>query len=226
MDEVGVWDRSPALRTYTSIDDPEPWIKQSVSSNGRDTFVACISNSGFKLPIFGIKHQLAKYQTRFINGTRSKILIQPKVAVMSLLKMMEWCQEFVQYAASGDILIWDNLSCHKNPNILKFLKDHSIKVLFTPPYSACSLSPLDNSLFSQLKAILRRKKAFKNYEQKKHNVQLGLDQITEQQIKKVLGKLWSTREKLISRTQKSAGAFGDLIIISINQLKESEWRLS
>ncbi len=202
---------SPALRTYTLLDEPEPFVKESVTSNGRDTFVACISNSGFQMPVWGIQHQRAVYQTRIINGRSTKIVTRPKVAGMNLVKMMEWCQEFVKYAAPGDLLIWDNLSCHKNSRIVNFLQDHSIKILYIPPYSACQLSPLDNSLFSQLKAILRRKKSFQNYQQKRHNVQLALDLITEKQIKKYWFKCGLPIRYWFLRNQKSVSAFVFLI---------------
>jgi transposase len=54
---------------------------------------------------------------------------------------------------SGDILVIDNLSSHKNlPTLLKF-ESKSVEVRFLPPYSP-DLNPIEK-IFSKIKAILR-----------------------------------------------------------------------
>ncbi len=181
MDETGVWNSSPALRSFTCLNNPEPFVK-TPTTNGRDTFVVTISNTGFVLPPFAIKHIPEKSHYKMINGRRTKEVRVPRLAGMTLEKMNEWVDQFIQYASPEDILIMDNLSCHKNKAIVKRLEDRLIKVIYTPPSLACKVSPLDNSLFSQMKAILRQKKSFKNFKQKKKGVERALKKISNQQI--------------------------------------------
>ncbi|MCE3017444.1 MAG: transposase [Pirellula sp.] len=55
---------------------------------------------------------------------------------------------------SGDILVMDNLSSHKNLSTLLKFESKGVEVRFLPPYSP-DLNPIEK-IFSKIKAILRR----------------------------------------------------------------------
>jgi transposase len=55
---------------------------------------------------------------------------------------------------SGDILVMDNLSSHKNVSTLLKFESKGVEVRFLPPYSP-DLNPIEK-IFSKIKAILRR----------------------------------------------------------------------
>ena len=54
---------------------------------------------------------------------------------------------------SGDILVMDNLSAHKNPAVRKALAEKDVAVFYLPPYSP-DLNPIEMA-FAKLKALLR-----------------------------------------------------------------------
>ena len=88
---------------------------------------------------------------------------------------------FLGYSKSGDILIMDNLSVHKNKKCLDKLQKAGIQVMFLPTYSAVELSPLDNSLFHQLKQNLKNKES-KFFEEKIKQVQDAFTKISEESV--------------------------------------------
>jgi transposase len=57
----------------------------------------------------------------------------------------------------GDVVIWDNLNVHKNPNALAAVKERGAWVLFLPRYSP-DMNPIEKA-FSKLKTLLRKAKA-------------------------------------------------------------------
>jgi transposase len=57
----------------------------------------------------------------------------------------------------GQIVIMDNLSCHKGEKIRQLIEARGCQVLFLPAYSP-DLSPIEEA-FSKLKAVLRRAEA-------------------------------------------------------------------
>ena len=57
----------------------------------------------------------------------------------------------------GQIVIMDNLSCHKGEKIRQLIEARGCQVLFLPAYSP-DLSPIEEA-FSKLKAFLRRVEA-------------------------------------------------------------------
>jgi transposase len=54
----------------------------------------------------------------------------------------------------GDIVIMDNLSSHKGPNVRRLIKAAGGQLLFLPPYSP-DFNPIENA-FAKLKAMLRK----------------------------------------------------------------------
>lgn len=57
----------------------------------------------------------------------------------------------------GDVVVMDNLSCHKTAEVERLIAAAGAEVWYLPPYSP-DLNPIEQ-LFSKLKAALRRAKA-------------------------------------------------------------------
>ena len=57
----------------------------------------------------------------------------------------------------GDLVIMDNLSAHKHPQIEQLLKDAGAAALFLPPYSP-DLNPIEK-MWSKIKTLLRQYQA-------------------------------------------------------------------
>ena len=91
MDETGVWSNDFSLYTYTRKSNPKPWIKEMQGNNKRDTFVACISFDGEKIPIFGMEHQHKRYQKR----KGEKVLKDHGYGGINLFLMKNWIQNFL-----------------------------------------------------------------------------------------------------------------------------------
>lgn len=53
----------------------------------------------------------------------------------------------------NDIVIMDNLSAHKNPDVAKHIKKCGAELLYLPPYSP-DLNPIEN-MWSKVKQLLR-----------------------------------------------------------------------
>jgi len=53
----------------------------------------------------------------------------------------------------GDIVIMDNLSAHKNPDVAEHIKQCGAELLYLPPYSP-DLNPIEN-MWSKVKQLLR-----------------------------------------------------------------------
>lgn len=137
-------------------DDAEAYVV----SNGqqrRDTLVCTIRADGEGFARF-IRHRNMK--TRSING--EKMIVDKGVKGMNIEEMKKWVEEFIKYAEEGDLLIMDNLSSHKNKDILYQLESHGIHVLFLPPRCADALSVLDNCFFAIFKKIWYKKLLFVN----------------------------------------------------------------
>jgi transposase len=63
-------------------------------------------------------------------------------------------QVLVPTLTPGDIVIMDNLSCHKSPAIRRAIEDAGARLWFLPKYSP-DLNPIE-LLFAKLKAMLRK----------------------------------------------------------------------
>jgi transposase len=53
----------------------------------------------------------------------------------------------------NDIVVMDNLSAHKNPELIKHIKKCGAELLYLPPYSP-DLNPIEN-MWSKIKQLLR-----------------------------------------------------------------------
>lgn len=156
MDETGLYSDDIPAYTWVDKDDAEAYVV----SNGqqrRDTLVCTIRADGEGFAWF-IRHRNMK--TRSING--EKMIVDKGVKGMNIEEMKKWVEEFVKYAEEGDLLIMDNLSSHKNKDILYQLESHGIHVLFLPPRCADALSVLDNCFFAIFKKIWYKKLLFVN----------------------------------------------------------------
>jgi hypothetical protein len=120
--------------------------------------VACVRGDGQKLPIFWIDHQREKKNP---DGTTQKAIKGMNVQIMS-----EWCDWVKAEIPPGSLLIMDQLSSHKNADILDQLAENGITVRLIPPKGSLILSPLDNGFF----AVFKRKLA---QEMERHPVGFG-----------------------------------------------------
>ncbi len=59
-------------------------------------------------------------------------------------------------AKIGDLLVWDNLSCHHALAVLKKLEEAGITVVFTPSKISWLISLLDNQIFANVKNRYRK----------------------------------------------------------------------
>ena len=62
--------------------------------------------------------------------------------------------ELVPHLRPGDIVVMDNLSAHKRPDIIAAIRVAQAEVLFLPPYSP-EYNPIEKA-WAKLKAIVRR----------------------------------------------------------------------
>ena len=69
-------------------------------------------------------------------------------------EMVEWCKSFLKYASPGYLLIFNNLSAHKNFKVQCILRTYGINYEFFPVRCAFILSVLDNAFFAVLKENL------------------------------------------------------------------------
>jgi transposase len=63
-------------------------------------------------------------------------------------------QQLVPTLEPGDVVVMDNLACHKRAGVVRAIEAAGCRVLFLPPYSP-DLNPIEKA-FSKLKALLRR----------------------------------------------------------------------
>jgi transposase len=96
--------------------------------------------------------------TTFVAALRSDGLTAPMVIDGPLTG-----DHFVAYAEqvlaptlrAGDVVVWDNLACHKRAEARRAIEAVGATVVFLPPYSP-DLNPIEQA-FSKLKANLRRR---------------------------------------------------------------------
>ena len=62
-------------------------------------------------------------------------------------------RELVPTLCTGDLVVMDNLACHKNPSVLRAIRAAGAHVLFLPPYSP-DLNPIEQA-FAKIKHRLR-----------------------------------------------------------------------
>ena len=118
MDEKGIWNHSPTLRTYTRRKNPIPYVCGLKRNNSKDTMVGTVSNRGKKLPIFWIQSKRSKFSVRtLLNGEKERKLVEKGVSGMNLIQMNKWVDYFIPYTHPNDVLIMDNLRVHHNKQI-------------------------------------------------------------------------------------------------------------
>ena len=79
----------------------------------------------------------------------------------------------------GDIVIMDNLSCHKVSGIVQAIEAVGASVVFLPPYSP-DFNPIE-LMWSKIKAILRKLKV-REKELLDHAISLALDSVSTADI--------------------------------------------
>lgn len=97
--------------------------------------------------------------TTFVGAMRSTGLVAPLVvdgAINGEIFRGYVEQFLVKELKVGDIVVMDNLSCHKMAGIQKAIEKVGATVLYLPPYSP-DLNPIEN-LFSQFKSEMRKRK--------------------------------------------------------------------
>ena len=57
----------------------------------------------------------------------------------------------------GDIVVWDNLRIHSDPEVVSAIRARGARLEFTPPYSP-EFNPIEEA-WSKMKAIMRAAKA-------------------------------------------------------------------
>lgn len=95
--------------------------------------------------------------TTFIGGLRLGGMTAPMVLDGPMTGV--WFQAYVEQVLvptlqPGDIVILDNLACHRNAAARRAIEAAGASLLFLPPYSP-DLNPIENA-FSKLKAMLRK----------------------------------------------------------------------
>jgi len=95
--------------------------------------------------------------TTFLAGLRHDGLVAPTVvdgAVNGELFEAYIRQQLVPVLAPGDIVVMDNLACHKRVGVREAIERVGARLLYLPPYSP-DLNPIEQA-FSKLKALLRK----------------------------------------------------------------------
>lgn len=95
--------------------------------------------------------------TTFIAGLRCDGISAPMVidGPMDGTLFLTWVREFLCPGLNaGDVVIADNLSCHKVVGVQQALAAVGASIVYLPPYSP-DLNPIEK-LFAKLKAMLRK----------------------------------------------------------------------
>lgn len=96
----------------------------------------------------------------FVAGLRCNGIIAPCVfdGPINTAAFVAWVVQFlVPTLQPGDIVVMDNLSSHKSPDVRRALRAVGAKLFYLPPYSP-DLNPIEQA-FSQLKTLLRKENA-------------------------------------------------------------------
>ncbi|KAJ6247501.1 ubiquitin carboxyl-terminal hydrolase [Anaeramoeba flamelloides] len=94
MDEKGIWDYSPQLRTFTRRKKTKsnPYVSglNDTRQNGRDTLAATVSFSGKQLPAFTIQHRRRKTKTITTDGIKRNVIVDKGCAGMNGILFQKW----------------------------------------------------------------------------------------------------------------------------------------
>jgi transposase len=95
--------------------------------------------------------------TTFVAGLRADGLVAPLVvdgAINGELFEAYVRQQLVPTLRAGDVVVMDNLACHKRAGVREAIEAVGGRVLYLPPYSP-EFNPIEQAL-SKLKALLRK----------------------------------------------------------------------
>lgn len=103
----------------------------------------------------------ARWETySIIAGLRSTGVVAPMMiaGAMNTAALLTWVQVVLAPTLQrGDIVVWDNLRIHSDPEVVQAIKSRGARLQFTPPYSP-EFNPIEEA-WSKMKAILRTAKA-------------------------------------------------------------------
>lgn len=95
--------------------------------------------------------------TTFVAGLRLSGIVAPLVldgAINRTAFETYVNKVLIPELSPGDVVIMDNLSSHKGPQVRSMIKAAGANLLYLPPYSP-DLNPIENA-FAKLKALLRK----------------------------------------------------------------------
>jgi transposase len=95
-----------------------------------------------------------------IAGLRSTGIIAPMMirGAMNTAALLVWVQDVLApELRTGDIVVWDNLAIHKDPEVTTAIRAAGARLEFLPAYSP-ELNPIEEG-WSKMKALLRAAKA-------------------------------------------------------------------
>jgi transposase len=95
-----------------------------------------------------------------IAGLRSTGVIAPMMiaGAMNTASLLTWVEVVLAPSLKcGDIVVWDNLRIHSDPEVVRAIKARGARLEFTPPYSP-EFNPIEEA-WSKMKSILRAAKA-------------------------------------------------------------------
>ena len=95
--------------------------------------------------------------TTFLAGLRITGMMAPMVLDGPINRFaFQACVEQVLMPelSPGDIVVMDNLSCHKGPAVCQAIAAAGARLLYLPPYSP-DFNPIENA-FAKLRALLRK----------------------------------------------------------------------
>jgi transposase len=95
-----------------------------------------------------------------IAGLRSTGIVAPMMlpGAMNADWMLTWTQNVLApHLRPGDIVVWDNLGIHKDPDVVAAIRATGARLEFLPPYSP-ELNPIEEA-WSKMKTLLRVAKA-------------------------------------------------------------------
>jgi transposase len=95
--------------------------------------------------------------TTFVAGLRTSGMVAPMVLdgpINGEIFQAYVDQVLVPELRPGDIVVMDNLGCHKGAGVREAIEAAGAELLYLPPYSP-DLNPIENA-FAKLKAMLRK----------------------------------------------------------------------
>lgn len=104
----------------------------------------------------GVPHGHYKTVT-LVAGLRLRGLVAAKVfdRPINAALFEDWVEQcLVPALAPGDVVVMDNLSSHKGPQVEQLIKTAGAELRYLPPYSP-DMNPIEKA-FSKLKAFLRK----------------------------------------------------------------------